>query len=765
MEIEKSILFKIEQQFPAIFRENGPELVQLIKDYYEFMETETNMSLYRSRRLFEYRDIANTTTEFIIQYHKTFMADLDLLDPAVTRLAIKNILGLYRRKGTPGSIKLFFRLFYQADAEISYPGKYITKPSSSSWRKGIYLEMYTNDNSFFDKDGNEFTYADLYGRNIRGAISEARAAVDTISFLYINNTLRPIIYLSDVLGTFQKYDDVVAIINGNSVSFGRVLGSLSEIEIDDNYGGTPNHKVGEIFNVESIGGNGRGGKAIVSGIKTNALGTIEYSVTDPGFGYTVANTELLVSDQVIIISNPNLSFVVEERLRDSNGNEGIVIGQNSVAVGVKMNPGDEFDSFNINAIDRIPSTTTLEMVTGADSVDLLTVKNDSSPGPLFPKTGNSDHVKVSINNVETVSLITDVINDFTAVPINSADYNTVPPALRPMSGTASPVTLATPLNQAFNLTPFDIGSIDQLINVNPGENYTNDAWAIARDQVMRNYDRFEQVIVMNVFPASFTIGEEVTGSSSGVVGRITALDSSNFFIKVRPYSYYGFTKDDDLIYQGATYDVNYISRDYAGEKIGESADIFANVLFESGQIDTADVYNSGVGYPDGDLVYLTDDDGTIHSKATIRALSQGITEGYWSTFNSHLSGWIPNVANSSILTYRDYEMRVQDSDYYQEYSYEIRSVLGEELYKESLENHVHLAGSKMFSKFLWQRDMESQIGAKNTIGVKEDDEVGGDPIVGPDQTVAVEGGGLRASARDYTVDSTLIRTNTFTEPA
>ena len=54
MEIEKSIRYKIEQQFPAIFRENGPELVQLVKDYYKFMETETNMSLYNSRRLYEY---------------------------------------------------------------------------------------------------------------------------------------------------------------------------------------------------------------------------------------------------------------------------------------------------------------------------------------------------------------------------------------------------------------------------------------------------------------------------------------------------------------------------------------------------------------------------------------------------------------------------------------------------------------------------------------------------------------------------------------
>jgi len=36
-QIEKSISFFINQQFPAIYREDGSELVQLAKDYYKFM--------------------------------------------------------------------------------------------------------------------------------------------------------------------------------------------------------------------------------------------------------------------------------------------------------------------------------------------------------------------------------------------------------------------------------------------------------------------------------------------------------------------------------------------------------------------------------------------------------------------------------------------------------------------------------------------------------------------------------------------------------
>ena len=54
-QIEKSISFFINQQFPAIYREDGPELVQLAKDYYTFMETQTNQSIYVSRRFYEYK--------------------------------------------------------------------------------------------------------------------------------------------------------------------------------------------------------------------------------------------------------------------------------------------------------------------------------------------------------------------------------------------------------------------------------------------------------------------------------------------------------------------------------------------------------------------------------------------------------------------------------------------------------------------------------------------------------------------------------------
>ncbi len=53
MAIDKLISFHIERQFPAIYREDGQELVQFVKEYYKFLETNTSQSLYNGRRIYK----------------------------------------------------------------------------------------------------------------------------------------------------------------------------------------------------------------------------------------------------------------------------------------------------------------------------------------------------------------------------------------------------------------------------------------------------------------------------------------------------------------------------------------------------------------------------------------------------------------------------------------------------------------------------------------------------------------------------------------
>ena len=759
--VEKNIAFKIAQQFPAIYRENGKELVDMVEQYYRFVESQPNMGVYNARRMFEYRDIGTTLASMIVFYKKKYMADLPALDDDIVKFVIKNIMDLYRRKGTESGIILFFRLFFQDDVYVSYPSKYMFKPSDSNWKTGTYLQMFPNNNNFLAPDGvTRYEYKDLLSRNIIGSISKAKAIVDKINFVYLNGTLTPIIYITDPKGKFEKYDDILTRIGGSDIAFGKLNGSASSLDIDLAYGGTTGNKIGDILGIESE--YGAGGEAIVTGLQDEFTGTVSYDLEDGGFGYTIPNTKLLVSNQVFILNNANTEFVELEVLTDTAGNQGTVIGQNISAVGVKMEPGDEFDiSRDITSAARGVTYTAYNPITKAGDIFTVAAKNDSSPGPLYANTADPTHVKVEeLTNIESVSLITDVISNFLSVQLDSADFNAVPPALIPMSGTASPVTLATPMNQAFDLTPFDIGTIVAFENVNPGSNYINDVFSLVRDEQMIAFERFEQILLVDNFSASFTIGDTINQPLTGTTGLITKVDVDLGALYVRPYSYYGFKTgtSDFFNHKGNAYDLLAVERDYTSRRFGENAVMGNETLFSTGRISEAEIRNSGFGYIDGETVYLTNDDGERQAKATMNADSQGISAGFWSSLTSHVNGYTSTKAADGKDVYYDPNTRVQDSDYYQEFSYVIKSTIDSKRYEEALKDTTHLAGTKMFSRFSYQKKTGPTISHLFRQVRKDDYIIGGDPIVGPgqaigDQTVRADNAVWTSDSTNFTVDN------------
>ncbi len=718
-DIEKNIAFKIPQQFPAIYREENAELVQLVQDYYKFLETTPNQGMYNSRRMFEYRDISSTLSSMIIYFQKKFLADLPLLEDASVRLVVKNILDLYRRKGSESGIILFFRMFYNEDVEIRNPAQFVLKPSDSKWQTGTYLQMLPNDSVFYARDGvTPYTYADLIAQNIVGSSSGAKAAVDKINFIMMSGTLTPVLYINKVKGMFEKFDNIIARIDGQDISFGVMNGSASDITIDLEYGGTTGNAIGDIFSIKGEYGNG--GVAIVTDTEDQFTGIVEYTLEDGGWGYTINNTRLEVSNQVLILENEDFSFTNLERLTDTGGNVGTVIGQNSSSVGVKMAAGQEFViGGTITTMDRTPNVT----ITG-----ILTVapKNDSSPGALYPDTAVDTDVKVeSLSNIETVSLITDVISPFVGVSINAANYN-ASPATQVMSGTADPVTLSTPIQDAFNMSPFEIGTIDAFENVNPGEEYRNDVFTLVRDEVMIAFDRYEQVLILDVLSAAFSVGDTITQPSTGINGIITGIDTDRSFIKVRPYAYYGFATSS-VTHKGTSYTVRASERDYTSEAFGANADMSSKTLFATGRISAVRISNSGFGYLDGETVFLVDDDGVKHARGTLKAETQGITSGFWGSETSQLNGYKPDGS------YYDSSNRIHDSDYYQEFSYEIRSTVDQNIYEETLKQNLHLAGTRLFGNFVYKNKATIGVSHRFYASKKEDQIIGGPEIVGPNQ--------------------------------
>ena len=856
MEIEKNIAFFIDQQFPDIYRQDGPELVQLVKDYYKFLENETNQTHYVSRRFFEYKDIDTTVKEMLIFFQKKFLADLPLKQDIVPFL-VKNILDLYRRKGTPAGIELFFSIFFnEYDVEIFYPAEKMLKVSNSKWRRGVYLQLFPNNNYFVSRSGKEYTYADLISRNIEGSISEAKAAVSRINFILLDGTRTPIIYIDSVQGAFEKFDDITANINGEEVVFGRLNGSLNAFEIDQEYvNATVGNEVGDILNVSS--GAGTGGKVVVTATSDDISGTIRYDFQNGGYGYTVENTRLLVSDQSIIYDNVNEDFVIYERLRDSAGNEGIVIGQSRSIIGVKMNAGQSFSfSRAISTVDRVdengdPDNFVLD-------VQGVSAKNGSSPGTLFPDNGDADTdvIVSSLSDTSDIDVITDVIQPFIGVSLDAADYETA----GAMSGTASPVTINTPLNQAFEVQTLTIGKIEAFANIDPGSGYETDVFTRALDDVMSAFEIKNQVVRLEE-PGNaglFNIGEIITQRISSIDAEIKAIDTQKGLIYITPFDYYGFNSTDDVVRSnGDRYSISGVERDYTSNSFGDNAVIDSTTVFSEGKISEVAILNSGFSYLTSDRAagelrngILVDDEGIPQAAGWITADTQGFTEGYWADYSSHLNGfiklpysqqttpilptsafalqvlrvavglstepeiletWLTTTASDgfeygdinkdgrinsgdaiafiklavgatdltqgeidrwnnivapslkeqfwynlnaelwqAVTEYSYYEagQRIQDSDFYQEYSYQIKSSLDKSLYEASLKENVHLAGSKMFGDFVYKVSVPAKMKSR-FIRFFNDDGRGSALDLA---NVAI----IEASVTNYTADSTFV---------
>ena len=91
--------------------------------------------------------------------------------------------------------------------------------------------------------------------------------------------------------------------------------------------------------------------------------------------------------------------------------------------------------------------------------------------------------------------------------------------------------------------------------------------------------------------------------------------------------------------------------------LGLNANIGANVQTANNVVTKLQVYDSGYGYEDLESVTLTKEGSLYEVSAVAQLGRQGIGAGFFSTTRGFL----------------DADKRLQDNDYYQEYSYEVQT--------------------------------------------------------------------------------------------
>jgi hypothetical protein len=130
MSLKPSVSNLVPYQVPAFVREDNPTFVAFLQAYYEYLETQSP----------DLKDLRNldTTLNGFIKYFKDELAH-NLPDIDNPRFILEHIKSQYLAKGSEASYKLLFRLFFNKEVAIDYPGTQMLRASDGKWNQDVSI--------------------------------------------------------------------------------------------------------------------------------------------------------------------------------------------------------------------------------------------------------------------------------------------------------------------------------------------------------------------------------------------------------------------------------------------------------------------------------------------------------------------------------------------------------------------------------------------------------------------------------------------------
>lgn len=725
--VEKKISNFIENQFPQFYLEEGENFVLFVKAYYEWLESayavnkfsgaiitkeeyyvlstsaQSDYNLYlnaihQSRNIFDIRDIDNTLNDFLEHFQRKYLYGIPFKVIVDKRMLLKHIFDVYRSKGSIQCYKLLFKLIYNQDIDIYLPGQDILKPSDGTWTQPQYLEISTVDN-----------LNALVGKTIIGASSNTVATVESYTTEPINENVISTLFISNIqpkgglFTTREKIVEISQIANNLAViAAPSVLGSLDSLSI---FNGGRNFSIGDVIKIvrrdpvtNRIITNGIDGKLKVTKV-SNAVGALKFDTVKGGAGYTSAahtfvyrnvgdvdgvgaefkldnlsfnqnvtyNTDLIVDYRNTTLDASTFGFPANSTSNSSSTIENTIHYQSntfgSVDTFKNVYGGNSYTNAAIvfvretqNASNNLPGSvvynTSSNFVTGYS-----TVFQGNSEIKFFQA---NDVILLQADNLDPTTIEYQVIKE---VVSNTSIELYGPPYFNTLSGVYrnSPVTFVS--NFAYYETPYQ-GRIDGTLN---------------------------------------GVNEIVTGTPSlgpNVIVQTKAIDSGKGYIEnenIVAYPYnsiapiiiinggIGYANNESLIISGGNINTpasGYVSTNSVGG-------ITSVTLVNTGsnynfipiiRVNTANGYGAILR---ADLLEFNTD---IKITGKVHKIGTGVKEGYWSTSRSFLNS----------------DKYIQDSYFYQDYSYQIKAGSTLDKYKDILYKTFHSAGSELFGLFYEQ---------------------------------------------------------------
>jgi hypothetical protein len=205
-------------------------------------------------------------------------------------------------------------------------------------------------------------------------------------------------------------------------------------------------------------------------------------------------------------------------------------------------------------------------------------------------------------------------------------------------------------------------------------------------------------LIIRTSTGTWSNTSNVIGSTSSINSSVSTVNSALYYINAR-----GLVRTANLTHLGvqrlsinqdfiqdntainglssnASATITAVTNDYDYHMSGDNAVITANVGINSGSVATLTVHASGFGHLDNEVASFSSLDGERSGTVIMECDTSGHAAGYFRDI-----GGAPSA-----------NKRLQDNDYYQIFSYDIKSSLNFTEYAEMLKKVMHVGGTKVF---------------------------------------------------------------------
>ena len=411
-----------------------------------------------------------------------------------------------------------------------------------------------------------------------------------------------------------------------------------------------------------------------------------------------ANVDIAVSNSITRFTNGEYVYQV-----DGNGNKvanGIIdlVSYSGTNATIRLaNTSGTFSTGTVTSSNTSASGyidgITVDIGVISENGTFVAANNSTVFGLLSNTVGSTSRISTgfganaSLSSIflynETINVDVDKIGNYSSVLLNAPDYGFPNPGAENAN---------TPLGVAFT---YSMGTYGRIFAINPtnfGTGYNAPPFIVAYEPNIAQFNKQDYIVNIGNTVGSFLIGEVIL-QSSAQIGLIKPGSNSSILL-VQRLAIEDLQQGIPIVGVTSSAVANTISVavDILSNPIGIDASITANTTSANGSVLTLEVTDSGFGYFDGEVVSFSTNTGTPGT-AFVSSIKQGKAKGF-------------HKENNSLLSADKY---IQDGDYYQEFSYEIRSSITLDKYSDILKDIMHIAGTKHFSRYVFDTDLNASV--------------------------------------------------------